>query len=260
MVCNNLKSSNFEETKKSLKNTDKAISIKESLALNSIFEVLSFFVPGSGIIDSSISSVLERFQVQKRNELIEILRTSHNVTTEMISDVEFLINFKRTIEAIDRLSNNDKVVFFANLLKNGYLGDERIDYNEFEECFFALNSLSYREIRYLVFLYEYNLSHDVDSANKEKYMNDFGVAFGNEFGVGNTYYLDIYNKLCSTGFVVQEPIFSKPSIMRNSVNHPLSEDYSMSDIEIFGNFYYATNLLISFVERIKSIEVEGYEQ
>lgn len=54
------------------------------------------------------------------------------------------------VEAIKRLASNDKVVFFGNLIRNGYLSGNHIGVNEFDEYLNILSTMSYREIQYLV--------------------------------------------------------------------------------------------------------------
>lgn len=39
----------------------------------------------------------------------------------MVNDVEFIINFARAKEAVQRLATTDKVEYFGNLIRNGYL-------------------------------------------------------------------------------------------------------------------------------------------
>lgn len=68
----------------------------------------------------------------------------------MVNDVEFIVNFARTREAIRRLATNDKVKYFGNLIRNGYLSGEHIENSKFEEYLDILNTMSYREIQYLI--------------------------------------------------------------------------------------------------------------
>lgn len=60
-----------------------------------------------------------------------------------VNDIEFIMNFKRTLDAVNRLANNDKVVYFANLLKNGYMKENKISNDEYEENLRILGELSF---------------------------------------------------------------------------------------------------------------------
>ncbi|MGI6195941.1 MAG: hypothetical protein ACOYIO_02475, partial [Eubacteriales bacterium] len=85
-----------------------------------------------------------------------ILSDTEMITTDMSSDVECIISFKKTVEAVDRLTTNDKIVYFGNLIKNGYLNEERIQAYKFEEYFNIINSLSYRQLDLLALLHTYS--------------------------------------------------------------------------------------------------------
>lgn len=45
-----------------------------------------------------------------------ILKNSYSITSEMVNDVEFIVNYARVREAVKRLATNDKVKFFGNLI------------------------------------------------------------------------------------------------------------------------------------------------
>lgn len=58
----------------------------------------------------------------------------------MVNDVEFIVNYARVREAVRRLATNDKVKFFGNLIRNGYLSDTHIQSSVFDEYINILNS------------------------------------------------------------------------------------------------------------------------
>lgn len=72
----------------------------------------------------------------------------------MVNDVEFIINYNKTLEAVLRLDTNNKVKFFENLIRNSYLSENRIESSEFEEYLYILNTMSYREIECLTKYYQ----------------------------------------------------------------------------------------------------------
>lgn len=103
------------------------------------------------LIDSSTNKLLNDFQQKKEQELLDvILQDDHSITPEMVNDVEFIINFARAKEAVQRLATTDKVEYFGNLIRNGYLQGKHIDGSIFDEYIHILNTMSYREIQYLV--------------------------------------------------------------------------------------------------------------
>ena len=48
------------------------------------------------------------------------------------------------------MATTDKVEYFGNLIRNGYLQGKHIDGSIFDEYIHILNTMSYREIQYLV--------------------------------------------------------------------------------------------------------------
>lgn len=72
----------------------------------------------------------------------------------MVNDVEFIINYNKTLEVVRRLDTNDKVKFFGNLIRNGYLSENKIENSEFEEYLHIINTMSYREIVCLTKYYQ----------------------------------------------------------------------------------------------------------
>lgn len=147
-----LKKYQIESTKLALNNTDQIIDIKANPAVKTTILSIVKAVPIVGeLVDTTIDKVLTNYQEKKRNQLLDIiLSDGERITSEMVSDVEFIINFARTLESINRLATNDKVEFFANLLKNGYFTDHKITNSEFEEYQELIKELSYREIYILV--------------------------------------------------------------------------------------------------------------
>ena len=142
----------LELAKVSLKNANDYTNIKSNPVVESVLMPIVKAVPVIGdMIDSSMNKVIEEFQEKKENELIEvILKDKNSITSDMVNDVEFIVNFARTREAVRRLATNDKVKYFGNLIRNGYLSGEHIENSKFEEYLDILNTMSYREIQYLI--------------------------------------------------------------------------------------------------------------
>lgn len=139
--------------------------IKGNPVVESILIPVIKSVPVIGdMIDSSMDRVIQDFQKKKENELIDIiLKDSNLITPDMVNDIEFIVNYNRTLEAVRRLATNDKVKFFGNLIRNGYLSGKHISCSEFEEYMDILNTLSYREIQCLV---DYMLYCEKKTKNK----------------------------------------------------------------------------------------------
>ena len=159
----------LENAKLSLYNSGELEKIKHNPVVKSTMMCLLKSIPILGeLIDGVFDEVLVKYQVGKRNELLNIiLSDSKNITTEMVNDVEFIMNFLKTVEAIDRLASNDKIAYFGNLLKNGYFNTNKIYIDKFEEYFNAINLLSHRQLALLALLHTYS-KKDVMCENEKE--------------------------------------------------------------------------------------------
>ena len=120
------------------------------------------------------------------------------VTSDMVNDVEFLMSFAKTVNAVNKLLNGDKVKFYGNLLKNGYLRErEKIEVDEFEEYLELIDSLSFRELEYLSFFQEFSDKH----SGRLVYQNwkEFSKEFRGRFPNRNVDF--VFKRLQRTGFI-----------------------------------------------------------
>lgn len=149
---------NFEENKLSLRKCEEIANIKNNPVVSaSITIIKSLFPFGGELVDGVVEKTLTKNINEKREKLLDIiLSDTEMITTDMCSDVEFLISYEKIVEAVDRLLTNDKIVYFGNLFKNGYLNKDRIQAYKFEEYFDIINSLSYRQLDLLALLHKYS--------------------------------------------------------------------------------------------------------
>lgn len=119
-----------------------------NLFLKSIAESIPFLGP---LMSESFELIFEEFQNSKKNELVEIITNNKdNITSDMVSNNEFIINTAKTFEMVKRLSTNDKVKYYANIICNGYFKEgEAVTSDDFDEYISILNDVSYREIIFL---------------------------------------------------------------------------------------------------------------
>lgn len=160
----------LESARMTLCTAEQLENIKSNPVVKTTILTVLHSIPIIGeLVDTSIDTALTKFQESKRNELVNIiLSDSGNITSEMVNDVEFILNFARTLEAVNRLATNDKVKYFANMIKNGYLKSSKIDNDEFEEYLFALSTLSYRQINILIDLYTYEKNYVKEYNGKDE--------------------------------------------------------------------------------------------
>ena len=103
------------EAKKELINAEKKYN---NITTKNLMAVFRTIVPFGDVIDTNINEIVSNFIKQKQEIFLnEILKNDIELCTVDVNDVEFIMNFKKTLDAVNRLSNNDKIKYFANLLK-----------------------------------------------------------------------------------------------------------------------------------------------
>ncbi len=203
----------LEKAKDELYNINKIQEYKDKPGWQAtVFSIIKTFpVLGEWAYKSFENSILD-LQKSKREILLNVIFSdSAQVTSDMVKDVEFLMNFMKTLEAVNRLSNNDKVVYFGSLLKNGYLSGNKIDDSFFEECLYALNTLSYRQINILIELYLFEKTYidgnEFDSHGKKqellprsKNWNVFIESACNKCNIDTEILIGLLYSISKTGF------------------------------------------------------------
>ncbi len=200
----------LDNVKAELYNIEQMQDINNNPAVKTTIMAIMKSVPIlNTLIDSFVESCLTRFQQNKRDELIDIiLNDSQNITLEMVNDVEFIMNFAKTLEAVNRLSANDKVKYFANVIKNGYFSDEKISNSEFDEYLFALSTLSYRQINILIDFYYHDknlcTNNNEESKNKLQGRSEHWSKFIDEvtlkYSMSEEDVVSILSSISRTGF------------------------------------------------------------
>lgn len=244
----------LENVKLALQNINDMVDIKSNPVVSSFLVGPVKAIPVIGdLINSSADVLLDEFQKRKQAELIDvILSDSTAITTDMVNDVEFIINYAKVVEAVRRLATNDKVKFFGNLIKNGYLAGEHIDNSEFEEFSDILNTMSYREIRYLV---DYKIFCEAQDKNKKcKSAKTIGK---------NTYY-NRWNYFC--GDYIKENHISKDELYHAFVRIKQTgfleeefetdggdvdqDNYSFDSLSIDSTGFYITKNFLTFYDMV----------
>lgn len=146
----------LEVLKSSLQSANELADIKRNPVVESVLmPIIKAFPVIGNMIDSAVNVKINEFQNKKEQELVEfVLKDKYTITSQMINDVEFIVNYARTKEAVRRLATNDKVKFFGNLIRNGYLSGEHIENDTFEEYLEVLTTMSYRQLECLAEFYQ----------------------------------------------------------------------------------------------------------
>lgn len=246
----------LESVKLSLENINDLRDVKENPVVSSVLLAPIKAIPVIGdLLDSSIDKSLEIFQQKKEQELIDmILKNSHSITSDMVNDVEFIVNYARVREAVRRLATNDKVKFFGNLIRNGYLSDTHIQSSVFDEYINILNSMSYREILYLVDYKKYCEDYSKKSKSSK---NISGRTYNNKFPQFCKDYSQknnitqreinfVFMHLKQTGFVEEE--FETES---GDVDE---DDNTFNSLSVDSTGYYITKDFLEFYEMVLKMD------
>ena len=242
----------LEIAKNSLHNVNEIKDIKENPVVESVLLAPVKAIPILGdLIDSSTEKLLNDFQQKKEQELLDvILQDNHSITSEMVNDVEFIINFARVKEAVQRLATTDKIEYFGNLIRNGYLQGEHIDCNIFDEYVHMLNTMSYREIQYLVEYKKYceessKKSKSTKRVNGKIYTNkyeSFCREYSKQIGVsvGDINYVFLHIK--QTGFIEEEFETESGDVDK--------DDNTFNSLDVESTGYYITKEFLEFYEMV----------
>ena len=221
---------------------------------SSVISGITAAVPLVGsLMSEGVNLIFNDFQIKKRKEFLDIiLSESDKITSDMVNDIEFIINFAKMLEVINRLSSNDKIKYFANLMKNGYFTNDKIINDEFEEYLDILNRLSYREINYLLFMKDQEnkfskLRKTRKNINYHISWNRFNRLFSEKFNTKGYY---IYLKLKSTGFVEEE------LEVDTDIDGDEDSGYSLRSADISTGSFYTTEAFKRFSEIIVGEENE----
>lgn len=158
------------------------------------------------------------------------------------NDVEFIVNYNRTLEAVRRLATNDKVKFFGNLIRNGYLSGEHIACSEFEEYLDILNTLSYREIQCLV---DYMLYCEEKNKNRRTPCNVwayFRRDYAKKMKISESELWSIFTRIKRIGFIEEEFETQSGDVDK--------EDNTFDSLEVESNGYYIDSSFFRFYDMV----------
>ena len=151
---------NFEMVKTELQDMEAIADFFSNPMIKSGMEMLGE-IPGIGCLAKNLlEQEVAGFQKRKREEFLSYITESGELIAKSdVADVPFLMELARTLEVLNRLATNEKVLYIANLFKHTFLlaGDRDIDL--YEENLKRLEELSIREITILAKLHQYKYNN-----------------------------------------------------------------------------------------------------
>lgn len=240
----------LEVAKVELKNANDFVDIKSNPVVDNVLMPVVKAIPVVGdMIDSTMNKVLEEFQKKKEEQFIEVvLKDQHSITSDMVNDVEFIVNYARTLEAVKRLATNDKVKYFGNLIRKGYLSGGHIENSEFEEYLEILNTMSFREIQYLIDFKRY--CEEKKKAETRYYRNHwtgYMFEYSKVYKISGSELCSIFMRIKRTGFV--EEIYETES---GDVDE---DDNSFNSLTVESNGFFVDESFDRFYDMVLKIEV-----
>ncbi len=96
--------------------------------------VLSVIPVLGPFLDKVTDQALENYQTTKRAEFVKSVLIDKNLITSDKVNESCIVNIAKIIELVDRCTSNDKVVYYGNLIRNGYFDtDSQISNDDFDE-------------------------------------------------------------------------------------------------------------------------------
>lgn len=109
--------------------------------------------PVVSLSDNVALASVERRIVENRHKLVEMLRKCKpNITLDDINNADFILDYAKLQEAVERLRSNEKIEFLASLFAYYHIDVMDADLEEYDEMLRRINELSMREIKLLKLL------------------------------------------------------------------------------------------------------------
>lgn len=142
----------FDLTKVELQNAVDINEIYNNPVVKTVFGALNLFSGLGQGLDAAVAMQISQFQKNKQDKLVEIIFADDSITMDDVQDLSFIMEFANMLKVVRQLSSNKKLDYIGKLFKNSFT-NKNGDSDEFEEFLFRLESLSYREIKILHYLW-----------------------------------------------------------------------------------------------------------
>lgn len=121
------------------------------------------------------------------------------ITNDKVQNITFIMEFLRTMDVINRVSQNDKVAYIAKLFKKSFVikNINEFDVDRYEEYLHRLDYLSLKEIDLLISLLKYSDIHN-EEYHDEWYT--FKTMIAKKLLIPEDEIVSIFSGLCNTGF------------------------------------------------------------
>lgn len=161
---------------------------------------------GIKVLKDIVVNKFDSFQNEKRNKFCEVvLENKVMITSDKVRDITFIMEFLRTMDVVNRISQNDKVIYIARLFKKSFVVRDisEFDVDQYEEFLHRLDFLSLKEIDLLVDFSNYCKIHN-NKDHDEWYT--FKTMISKKMSITEDEVVSIFSGLCMTGFCRQSNV------------------------------------------------------
>ena len=183
------------------KNGLKLSEIYNSPMVDLVCSIFGTIYPPISIMKEGINVIVNDFQEKKRKQFCDIILSGQAcITSDKVKDVTFIVELSRTIDVINRLAQNDKVIYIAKLFKKEFVEAKEYDVDRYEEYLHRLDYMSLKEIDLLIDLYNYEEKNS--KPNHEEWY-DFKVLASKKYKISDDEVVSIFDGLTRSGFCRQ---------------------------------------------------------
>lgn len=186
---------------------DRLIASENIAAVNKpvdiILSLVGFASPaaeGIKVLKDVVVNKFDSFQNEKGNKFCNVILENKAMTTrDKVQDVTFIMEFLRTMDVVNRVSQNDKVAYIAQLFNKSFLVKDinEFDVDQYEEYLHRLDYLSLKEIHIMMRYYDYGRGH-IEAHHREWY--SFKTMIADEMLTTEDDIVSRFSGLCMTGF------------------------------------------------------------
>lgn len=193
----------FEGKALDLHVSEELLDINNNPVVRLLWDLGKNVFPVCSLIEYTINSTLEKSIDNKLTILLQsILDTKENITKEQLENIDTVNAFILTLDVVNKTIFNDKIALYGKLFANTYIGEENINFDEYQEWVVSLNELSMREFFILSKLYKYE---EENPSNKEwgdicKYWDSFIKEIKETLKLSNEDIYSLLERMLRTGF------------------------------------------------------------
>lgn len=201
---------------------DKFFLLSEDYNKNGVLRLLIKLIPYGSIVDSKLASFYTK-EKERRLKVFydELAAGTISLTEDQITTDDFLHKYYITVKAVLETRRNEKIIYFAKLLKNSFHEFVITETDSYEDFLKALDDLTYQEIFVLNKIREAEKKHSVEGRNpimaNRAFYREFKKELALILSISEDEVLSIYIRLGRTGCVNLEKNMAQLKEVHDSI-------------------------------------------